>query len=101
MSKQVSSKELANIVSNLLSGQSGEIDEASAFAGFMTAIAEVVCDYCGGEVRHSASQIDDPAQPKGLWLIGIHGNDSLPEDGGVWRAIDPDGSLFDEPENEG
>ena len=92
MSKQITAAELAEIVTNILSGDSGELDSIQAHEGFMTDIAKVVCDYCGGEVHHNASPMED------TWYVGIHGNDSLPADGGVWRDYDQEGALFDEAE---
>ena len=90
MSKQVNQKELADIISKLLTNPeaAGELESSTAFAGFMTAIAEVVCDYCGGEVKDQADN------STGEFLVGIHGNDSLPEEGGIWAGCDPDGDLF-------
>lgn len=90
MSKQISAAELAQIVSKLLTGDSGEIDGFESYQGFMTEIAKVVCDYCGGEVRNPADSLDD------TWYVGIHGNDSLPSAfGGIWSEYDPEGELFD------
>ena len=90
MSKQISAKELEEIVTKLLTADSGEVDSFEAFQGFMTDIAKVVCDYCGGEVQNPADRIDDE------WYVGIHGNDSLPDAfGGIWREYDPEGELFD------
>ena len=90
MSKQISAAELAQIVTKLLTGESGEVDSHEAFQGFMTAVADVVCEYCGGEVREDAS-------PLGVWYVAIHGNDSRPDAfGGIWRAYDPDGQLCDD-----
>lgn len=92
MSKQISAKELAEIVTRLLTDSegTGELDDPSVYEGFMTDIAEVVCKHCGGEVRHPASILDDTC------YVGIHGNDSLPSAfGGIWREYDPEGQLFD------
>jgi hypothetical protein len=93
MSKQVSNVELAEVVTRLLTKpeEAGELDTTEKFAGFMTKIAEVVCYYCGGEVHREASQEDD------TFYIGIHGNDSLPEGGGIWSIYDPEGDLNDDP----
>ncbi|HDS1721711.1 hypothetical protein NPS53_09375 [Pseudomonas putida] len=90
MSKQISQKELAEAVSKLLTDPeaAGELESSTAFAGFMTAIAEVVCDYCGGEVQQQADNTT------GDFLVGIHANDSLQEGGGIWANYDPDGDLF-------
>lgn len=93
MSKQVSAKELAEIVTKLLTdtNTSGELDGFESFQQFMTDIAEVVCDHCGGEVRNPADLLED------VWYVGIHGNDSLPDAfGGIWREYDQEGELFSE-----
>ena len=92
MSKQVTAKELADIVTRLLTdtNDTGELDNSGVYGSFMTAIAGVVCDHCGGEIRLPASNLT------GQWLVGIHGNDSLPSaSGGIWREYDPEGELFD------
>ncbi len=90
MSKQISAKELAEIVTKLLTKDSGELDDSAIFSGFMTEIANVICNHCGGEVKNPASPLDE------VWYVGIHGNDSLPDAfGGIWREYDPDGDLMD------
>jgi hypothetical protein len=95
MSKQITNVELAEIVTRLLTKpeEAGELDTTEKFAGFMTKIAEVVCDYCGGEVRREATQEAD------MFYIGIHGDDCLPEGGGIWKSYDPEGDLFDDPQH--
>lgn len=90
MSKQISRHELAALVSKLLTENHGDIDSFEGFQGFMTDIAKVVCDHCGGEVLNPADCLDD------VWYVGIHGNDSLPSDGGVWKDYDKEGELFAE-----
>lgn len=93
MSKQVSAKELAEIVTRLLTDvqTTGELDDSDVYSSFMTGIAEVVCDHCGGEIHHPADSLDD------IWYIGIHGTDSLPSAfGGIWREYDKEGELFDD-----
>jgi hypothetical protein len=89
MSKQITSDELAEIVNNLLTKPqaTGELEENSTFACFMTEIAEVVCKFVGGEVKNQADDFS------GEWLVGVHGNDSLPEGGGLWAGYDLDGEL--------
>ncbi len=91
MSKQVTPVELAEIVTGLLTNlqRTGQLDTFEAFQSFMTGIAQVVCDHCGGEIRNLADRMED------TWYIGIHGNDSLPdENGGIWKDYDPEGELF-------
>lgn len=93
MEKQVTAKELAGVVSRLLTETelTGELDSQEKFQGFMTDIAKVVCDYCGGEVLNSATLVE------GMWHVGVHGNDSLPDTkGGIWHDIDPEGGLIDD-----
>jgi hypothetical protein len=93
LSKQIAAAELATIVTRLLTDTqtTGELDGFESFQGFMTDIAKVVCNYCGGEVQNSASPFED------TWYVGIHGSDSLPSAfGGIWREFDPEGSLFDD-----
>jgi len=89
MSKQITPTELATIVTTLLCNPdaAGELDSTEKFSAFMTDIAKVVCDHCGGQVMQPADHSVD------IWLIGIHGNDSLPPDGGIWRNYDPEGEL--------
>lgn len=89
MSKQINNTELAEIITNLLTKPErvGELEDGSTFACFMTEIAEIVCKFCGGEVKNQADDFS------GEFLVGIHGNDSLPEGGGIWAGYDLDGDL--------
>lgn len=90
MSKQINAAELAEIVKNLLTKPQsvGELEDGSTFACFMTEITEVVCSFVGGEVKNQADNFT------GEFLVGVHGNDSLPEGGGIWANYDQDGDLF-------
>jgi len=93
MSKQIKPEELAAIVTKLLTQpeKSGELDSFEAFQGFMTDIGQVICNYCGGEIRKPAEPLED------IWYLGVHGNEWLPSAfGGIWRDYDTDGELFDE-----
>ncbi len=85
MSKQITTSELSEIITTLLT--TDYIDDASLFSDFMREVAQVVCDYCGGEI------LNDPDCWLGEWLVGVHANDCLPEDGGVWKNYDLDGEL--------
>lgn len=89
MSKQITPGELAEVAKKLLTNptEAGELEHASSFAGFMTEITEVVCKFCGGEVKSQAGQLD------GAWLVGVRGNESLPEGGGIWADYDLDGET--------
>ena len=102
MAKIIMAAELADLVSKLITDPSSLEQDMSpeTYSEFLTDIAQVVCDYCGGEIHNKAHYDAEPvAGSMGNWAVGIHGNDSLPEDGGVWAPLDPDGSLF--PEDDG
>lgn len=94
MSKVVTAVDLGMLTFSLLMRPHavGELDTPGKYQEFMTDLARLICDHCGGEVRFLASRPDGKT-----WMIGIHGNESLPEDGGVWKEFDPEGELF-EPE---
>lgn len=92
MSKQINAQELGQLINQLLTDPEavGEMFTEEKFSAFMTDLANVVTDHCGGEVRNPASALDD------TWYVGVHGNDSLPPGGGVWAAYDKEGDLFGE-----
>lgn len=94
MSKQIKAEELGQLINQLLTNPAaaGELDTDEKYAAFMTDLARVVTDHCGGEVRHQAAPLDD------VWYVGVHGNDSLPPGGGVWAGYDKEGELFDASE---
>ncbi|MDP2759924.1 MAG: hypothetical protein Q8O64_05890 [Sideroxyarcus sp.] len=81
MAKIIIKDELAQIVTKLLT--TSEIDDAVQFSRFMTDMAKVVADHCGGEVS-PATYFD------GVWAVAVEPNDSLPADGGVWKDYDTD-----------
>lgn len=84
MSKQITNVELAGIVSKLLISpdEQGELTEARTYQSFMTEIARVVSDHCGGDILNPASPLD------GVWYVGVHWNDSVPATDGVWHNYD-------------
>lgn len=86
MSKQITPTELAEIVTRLLTDPN-EIEEAEMFAGFFTRTAELVCEFCGGEVARDADMW------VGNWLVGISRNESSPPNGGIWKNYDKEGEL--------
>lgn len=91
MAKQIDAKTLAEIVQRLLvdTESTGELDGFETYQGFMTDLAELVCNYCGGE-PHGVAQLHG-----NTWSIEIAGNDSLPPaPGGIWREYDPHGEIF-------
>ena len=88
MSKQISAKELGEIVTKLLVNPH-ELGDASVFQCFMTDIAAVCCRYCGGQINALAD-----ADFEGTWLIGISDDGALPTTGdSIWSKYDPEGEL--------
>lgn len=88
MSKQITDKELGEIVAKVLTG---EVKIASGETGrlnFMTRIAELTCDFCGSEITGEAQEFD------GETYIGITANKHTLPRGGVWEPYDPDEVLY-------
>lgn len=96
MSKQLTPNDLADVITRLLTNPAaaGELDTDAKFTAFMTDLASTVCDHVGGEVKHSADFTGD------VCYVGIHGNESLPSDGGIWKDYDKEGELFPSPEDQ-
>ena len=95
MSKRIRAGELASIVTVLLTTPP-MYETSSGYEtqqAFMTEIAKLLCKFAGGEVRNDAALTDD------ILYVGIHGDDILPKDGGVWKAFDTEGQLWDEEES--
>lgn len=96
MAKQINPKELASIVTRLLAGDmtTSHLDDQKRYSSFMEGIAGVVADHCGGKVGSASFyEVEDPEDN---WLVSIYGNDSLPEDGGVWAEFDEHGDLWED-----
>jgi len=91
MAKQIANTELVDVVAALLVGRASNdyFDTADKYAAFMTDIAKVICDHCGGQVTSVADNAFGP------WLVGISGDESTPEDGGIWQNYDAEGELFE------
>jgi len=96
MAKQITARELAEIVTAMLIGT--EIDDADQFGRFMQDIAQVVCDHCGGTTETPASCMDDGSPDD--WMVSIHADENLPADGGVWKKYDTDVAFIDGVEAE-
>lgn len=87
MSKQVTDKELGEIVAKLLTGDVKIAGGETGRLNFMTRIAELACDFCGSEITGEAQVFD------GETYIGIIANEHTPPGGGVWEPYDPDEVL--------
>lgn len=88
MNKKVYAEDLAVLVHALITDPdaAGELVEYAPYQQFLTAIAEAVCDACGGEIREPAD--DEPSLIGDRWFVEAYENDSLPEDGGVWKRME-------------
>jgi hypothetical protein len=84
MAKMITDIELSEIITLLLSDET-PIEESVQYSEFMTEIAGVITKYCGGEILYPANCVADDG-----WMIGVHDNDSVPSDGGVWAKYDTD-----------
>ena len=82
MAKILTVGELVDIVSRA----PDEIDDVDQFQDFIRDIAEVVTKHFGGDLGSVGDSLDD-----GLGCtIGIHINEDVPPDGGVYRKYDTD-----------
>jgi len=92
MSKIVTDAELHDAVGKLMGigGDEYVIDDAGQYASFIKDLAGVICDHCGGRPSERAAQLEDM---DGDWSIAIWPNDSLPDDGGIWKNYDEDVSF--------
>jgi hypothetical protein len=90
MSKQITTPELAEIVTGLLVAPDlmGELCDQEAYVGFVEAIGQVVADHCGGTINGTNSDIED-----GLGVtLSVSPSDSLPSlNDNVWSCYDPQG----------
>ncbi|MGF6440478.1 hypothetical protein [Paraburkholderia youngii] len=79
--KSISPAHLESVLSKLLTAPEavGELDTADKFAEFLTAVAQVICDHCGGEIIKEASATS--------YLVTVGPNDCLPDDGGIWSLL--------------
>ncbi|MDH5232034.1 MAG: hypothetical protein OEY38_18375 [Gammaproteobacteria bacterium] len=97
MSKLISPKELAELVSGLLVRPSllGELDTLDRYEDFIRDIGQVVADYCGGEVvavSHPISSDKFSSSDNALPALHVEPNDSLPSlENNVWSHYDPSG----------
>lgn len=100
MSKQILPKELAEIVTVLLTNPSsvGELDTLKSYEGFMLQIGEAVAQFCGGDINGINSPIGRPepvrpdADDDSVPMLSVSPNDSLPSvDQNIWSKYDPEG----------
>lgn len=93
MSKQITSNELAEIVTGLLLNPQlmGELDELDSYCSFMEAIGQVVADHCGGTIN----MVHPPGGDTLLTthhdtpVLSVSYNESIPSPhANVWASYD-------------
>lgn len=87
MSKQISAMDLAHVYCRLLLNAAKEFDTTEQAEAFANAAAQLVTEHCGGRVNGQS-------EVEGHNYISIVADDTLPEDGGIWRDYDLQGDLF-------
>ncbi len=90
MSRQITAAELAEILTRLLVGDLGHELTVEQYRDLITCLADAVATSCGGAVWHAAGLMDD------TWYVGIHRNEDMPDDGGVWAGYDDEGDLIED-----
>ena len=56
---------------------------------FLYQLAEIVCSHFGGDV----GLVTGPDDIMDCWTVGIHWNEDVPEDGGIYREYDVDADF--------
>jgi hypothetical protein len=98
MSKILTNFEMAEILLQLLvqPDSVGELDESEKFCHFMESSAELIADFCGGDIG-SVRLPDSPApieegDTSHLYSVAVYTNDSLPSlTNCIWSPYDPNG----------
>ncbi len=84
MAKILTDIELVDIIRRA-TADDAMIDCADSYEHFLRDLAQLVCDYFGGQV----GSIECPGD--GLpWTVEIHIDENVPADGGAFSAYDPD-----------
>jgi hypothetical protein len=82
--------QIASLVSEILTNPfSGEVEEQETFERFFTDVAQIVCDYCGGEVTTPAGYIPEAGSMDWAthYRLEVKLNESSPEGGGLWSKV--------------
>jgi len=85
MAKILKDTELADIVQRV-TNVPGLLDDSGQYAQFLEDLADLLTKHFGGERRNPAGAPDDELG----WTVGIHLDDNVPSDGGIWSDYDTD-----------
>lgn len=90
MTIKINNGQLAKTFADLLGNPfSGELDDQALFERFCTDAAQLLADYCGGEIVTSAQYAPDPGSMDWgtHYVLEVQPNESSPEDGGLWARL--------------
>lgn len=89
MNTTIDTATLADLVKALLTNPDavGELDTREKQQRFVTDIARVVAEHCGGSVASDAAPMQEG------FLVTVESDESLPEGGGIWAAMAKDPVL--------
>lgn len=92
MQMSINTATLADLVKTLLTNPDavGELDTTEKQKRFVTDIARLVAEHCGGSVPEDAVPMENG------FMVTVVDNDSLPDDGGIWSAMARD-AVIDVP----
>lgn len=93
MAKVLTDKECAEIVQRAV--HEDFIDDSDAYRHFLESLGELITNHFGGDVSCVSDPFGekDPKNPEGSegkWCVLFHWNDSVPDDGGVFKDYDTD-----------
>ena len=96
MAKTLTDKELADIISRATSDKR-IIDCADSYKHFLEDLTKLVCDHFGGDPGVVSAPydieknvIDSDKNIINEWTTGIHINECVPDDGGIYNYYDTD-----------
>lgn len=84
MAKVLTDKELGEIIWKATHDET-TIECADSYEHFLEDLAGLICDHFGG-TRGNVGRPDTDL----TWTVGIHVDESVPDDGGVYAAYDTD-----------
>ena len=84
MAKILTDKELGDIIHRAVNDE-GVIDCSDSYYHFLEDLTNLICTHFGG----TPGQVRDDEYDIG-WSVGIHINENVPDDGGVFKDYDTD-----------
>jgi len=96
MSKVLLDTELLEIAKKIIETEE-VICESATYERFLYSLGELIADYCGGDCVYVSKPLaggtGDPSQDR--FCLHFHWNDSVPDDGGVYKDYDTDITIED------